>query len=390
MKLLFAGDFNVTHGTGYSTIMRHVCSELVEAGHEVTILAEGWDRSEHYFPFQVIPSDYSWIPMQSLRCHQALRFDWLILAMDIPKIVQVMGEIDSQRIRHQIPPVAGLFPVESTPVARAWSKGLRKLNALMVISEFGQRALQESALDSTFVPMTAEVPDRELDAETALSILSGEVAWGNPDLLERDEPLVLTVADNQERKDLPVICRALARLRERDLRVNWLLVTRLHSVYGWKLPELFKDTWINDQVLVFDRVPSAVLDAAYAAADAFVLASQAEGACLPLYEALARDLPCVAPDHTAITEALQGRGVLVAPSWETTHPWGNVTRYHTDPGDLARAIERLLEDSRAIAGGRQFIRARPWSLAARRIEETLENAEKAKVTSRAQRARAAA
>lgn len=373
MRLLFVGNFNVTRGTGYSTILKNVCSELA-ARHTIAVLGTSWDRSEHHYPFQAIPTDYAWIPVHVLRVHQALNFEHVILAMDVPKIVQILDQVEQQEIAW--PHTSAIFPVESDPLVSVWAKGLKRLHRRFVISRFGQRVLSENDLDSTFVPMTAEIPERALspsEARQALKewmVAGGE---GDPDLLDRGSRLLaLTVADNMERKDLPVIGQALAQLREQEgITITWALVTSIISPYGWWMPDLLRQVDIVDQTVLFEALPPEALDAAYWACDFFVIASQAEGACLPLYEAMARGKPCVAPDHTAITEALgDGRGVLVSSNGRSIHPWGNVYRYHTRPEDLARALlaaRTCEDDSRRV----DFIKGRPWSLTAKRIEEAL-------------------
>lgn len=367
MRLLFVGNFD-TRGTGYATILTNTCSELAGRGHQVTVLGMSWDRSEHTFPFQVIPTDYTWVPMQVLRVHQALSFDHVILAMDVPKIVQVLDNVRMQKLDWPHP--SGLFPIESDPLVSVWVDGLAQLHRRLCISRFGQRVLDEVGLDSVYLPMTANLPSETLDKREARRALKKWIVMGNEELLDGEGPVALTVADNQERKDLPVIAQALVQLRD-EVDVTWLLVTSFNSPYGWYLPDLLERTGVTGQAVVFDGLPAEDLERAYFAADFFVIASQAEGACLPLYEAMAHDLPCIGPDHTAVSEALADeRGVLVSHNGRTIHPWGNVHRYHTRAEDLARAMTRVAHpgDERLT----EFIEGRPWSDVAARIEEALD------------------
>jgi glycosyltransferase involved in cell wall biosynthesis len=69
----------------------------------------------------------------------------------------------------------------------------------------------------------------------------------------------------------------------------------------------------------------------YASADAFVLASFAEGIPVVLMEAMAMELPCVATWVNGVPELIRDQidGLLVPPS---------------DTGQLKLAIERLLDD----------------------------------------------
>lgn len=371
MKLLFVGNFNVTRGSGYATILRNVCAELSQR-HKVTVLGYEWDRAQHDYPFQVIPSDYSWIPVQTLRLQQAMQFDHVILAMDVPKIEQILLEISRQGINWNVP-VSGLFPIESDPLIGNWARALSFLHRRFVISEFGKRELEKRGLDGVFLPMTAHVPEREVGMQAARQALAEVPAeFGDPSILDTAGPVALTVADNQERKDLPAIARALKHLaQEQNTHMVWLLVTAWGSPYGWELRDLLETRLeVIGQTVVYSGLSEEDLDLAYWAADFFVIASQAEGACLPLYEAMARDKVCIAPAHTAISEALMdGRGILVTSNGATVHPWGNVNRYHVRPADLAAAMQSFaVPAERNLVG---FIESRPWSLAAKRIEEML-------------------
>lgn len=88
--------------------------------------------------------------------------------------------------------------------------------------------------------------------------------------------------------------------------------------------------------------------ALYARADAFALASFAEGVPVVLMEAMAMGVPCVSTRITGIPELIRDRidGLLVAPS---------------DPGELAAALRRLMDDPELRQGlgraGRDRVRA---------------------------------
>ena len=84
------------------------------------------------------------------------------------------------------------------------------------------------------------------------------------------------------------------------------------------------------------HVDDAALDAAYAAADVLVVASEHEGFCLPVVEAMARGLPVVAYRQGALPEVLGDAGTLL----ETK-----------DPATLAAAAHRLGADRRGPGGG---------------------------------------
>jgi glycosyltransferase involved in cell wall biosynthesis len=95
-------------------------------------------------------------------------------------------------------------------------------------------------------------------------------------------------------------------LKKEPIRdVSWTLVTRLDSPVGWKLDDLFMRYGIMDRVAIYNRgMPVDKLWLLYAAADAFLLTSKAEGLALPLLEAMACRVTTVGTNHAAIAEHL--------------------------------------------------------------------------------------
>lgn len=67
-----------------------------------------------------------------------------------------------------------------------------------------------------------------------------------------------------------------------------------------------------DRFLSLSQVSDSVLSAVYRRADVFVSASQHEGLCVPLLEAMAGDVPIVAKRVGAIPETVAGAGLLVS------------------------------------------------------------------------------
>lgn len=84
------------------------------------------------------------------------------------------------------------------------------------------------------------------------------------------------------------------------------------------------------------RVSDAELVSFYRRSDVFVTASEHEGFCVPLLEAMSFDLPVVARAHTAIPETLGGAGLLLPPD--------------DDPLLLAEALATVMTDD-AVRGG---------------------------------------
>ncbi len=75
----------------------------------------------------------------------------------------------------------------------------------------------------------------------------------------------------------------------------------------------FIDELSLSRVHMLGRLPAGKHAAAYRGADGFVTASEHEGFCVPLLEAMAVELPIVARAHGAIPETLGDAGVLLPP-----------------------------------------------------------------------------
>jgi glycosyltransferase involved in cell wall biosynthesis len=107
-------------------------------------------------------------------------------------------------------------------------------------------------------------------------------------------------------------------------------------------------------------MPDSSLYACYRAADLFVCASEHEGFCLPLAEAMAFDLPVIALDRGAVGETLGPAGLLV-------HDW--------DPEHVAACAADVLESTdtraRVLAAQRERLLAFAPSATAERLRAAI-------------------
>ncbi len=117
---------------------------------------------------------------------------------------------------------------------------------------------------------------------------------------------------------------------------------------------------VERAVHLVGRVDDGGLDRAYEEADVLVVTSEHEGFCLPVVEAMARDLPVVAYREGALPEVLGEGGVLVDDK---------------DPWHLARAIDRLRTDpahrAEVVARGRDQLARLDLGRAADRLVDLL-------------------
>ena len=338
-KVLIATEFHM-QGGGYHTIIEGVATRFAERGWETKILGTGYDAREHTYPFSVIPTQHEWLPAHITSTVPAFKPDWVILAMDIPKIGAIAKNIrdheDQFFATHR---VAGIFPVESDPVEALWAEQLGILAVRFTFTDFGVKCLEDAGVTINKVPVgVGEEWYEEAPVPEKLKI-----------------PYVLTVADNQIRKNLPDAMQAMSQVISRHPDVYYVLVTRPNSKDGWNLGALCPRVGLSDDrfILLDQReITRTRLRTLYRNAICMILPSLAEGIGLPLYEAQACGCPVLATDCTGAKEAV-ALGDLIKVSRKTIYPWGNVNWYWPDVDDLVEKIEKYV-NNRSLAEPVQF------------------------------------
>lgn len=173
-------------------------------------------------------------------------------------------------------------------------------------------------------------------------------------------PLVLAVGAIFNRRCLPDLLRAVARLRQRwpDLVLDVVGEDRTHPALD--IPGLVKALDLQRHVRISGFVGEAALATRYAAADVAVVISEYEGFGLPALEAMAREVPVVTSTAPALGELFAEAAVLADP--------------HDVPG-IAAAIGRVLEEpglrERLQERGRTLASRYSWADTARRTRDVL-------------------
>jgi glycosyltransferase involved in cell wall biosynthesis len=233
---------------------------------------------------------------------------------------------------------------------------IRASSRIVTISDFTRREIAQrfpaAAARTVHIPLGADddlpdPPDRD-EARRRLG-LSG--------------PLVLTVGTVFGRRRLPVLLRAVGRLRARvpGLKLDVVGDVRAHPPFDG--PALARRLGLDGCVRFSGFVDEAGLADRYAAADVAVFLSAYEGFGLPALEAMARGVPIVVSDRPALNEIFGG-AALVAPL--------------EDEAAIANAIQRLLDDARLhrelAHRGRNLAARHSWTVTARQTREVLQAA----------------
>lgn len=187
-------------------------------------------------------------------------------------------------------------------------------------SELHQLGYHHTAVVPLLIDMTSTgvAPDPSVAARLAAAKEQGGI-----DLL-----FVGKVSPHKAPHDLVKVLALLRRAYDPNARLH-LVGSPLGERYGPALAAFVADLELSDAVEVTGSVDAAALEAYYRAADVFVCASDHEGFCVPIVEAMGHGVPVVAYGTAAVPETV-GRAGIVLPTKE--------------PLRFAAAVARVAED----------------------------------------------
>lgn len=370
VTIIYVSDLD-PKGSGYSNIARELCTHLTRRGYDVQAIGLGYNGEEHPFPFRIAPcpNAHHIVPLITELRRQGVDVEAVVVALDIPLQEAVLKSFGPTRDL----PYIGVFPLEAGPLCQSWAMSLLQMDRRLVMSEFGTAECEAMGVNATHIPIGVDCD-----------------AWKPPTDEERllfrkglgiaeDSFVVLTVADNQERKNLSRSMDIFAGAFK-GTKAQYLMVTRPNSPVGWKIQDYAVSLGIFAQMNVWDRGMSfKQLWSLFAASDCFLLTSKAEGLAMPVLEAMAMRLPVVGTKCAAIEEHLKdGRGLLIEPDYVIIDPFGNGRRYMAGlEGGVYQM--RLLRDGMSeadVAGmldrAQDYVKMRRWELAVDILEAAIE------------------
>ena len=331
-------------------VIAHELGKVLGEKFNITLLDCGYKGRYHKYPFAAIPAIYRALPATVKFLYDSIKAKHVIFICDIIKHIAL-----SQALRDREWEYTAVFPVESWPLLPEWAGYIESIERRFVISHFGVKVCKEAGLDVSYLPLGIDIeywtPGNNLEARGNCGKF-----WLEKLAIKHDNPLeiisqvvnskvILTIADNQERKNLPACFEILTQIEDKNIMLVIVAPVRDH---GWDLHELAKDFQVTDRFVWVGNLPKNLLREHYRAADVFLLPSLAEGHGLPLREAAACGLPWVATDCTAISEA--PGGILIEPERETIFPLGNHRRYWINTKKAAEAIEGIFNSNSAMVG----------------------------------------
>jgi glycosyltransferase involved in cell wall biosynthesis len=213
----------------------------------------------------------------------------------------------------------------------------RQCHLAIADSAFNEGELREAGFESTAVAsLLIDMTVRSEADPARLRRLLAAKADGGPDFL-----FVGKVSPHKAPHDLVKMLAVYRRLYHPQARLH-LVGSPLGRRYGPALDAFVADLGLTEAVSVVGSVRPEELEAYYRTADVFVCASDHEGFCVPIVEAMAHDVPVVAYAAAAVPETVGEAGLLLDSK---------------DPLAFAAAVHRVMDDdhlrrvfSRAAAG----------------------------------------
>lgn len=126
-------------------------------------------------------------------------------------------------------------------------------------------------------------------------------------------PIVLNVAMKKVHKNQARLIRALTQVR-RDVPNAQLVLAGARTPYEEVLEREAREHGVSDAVRILGYVDDADLEGLYGAASAFAFPSLNEGFGLPVLEAMARGVPVVTSNVSAMPEVAGDAAILVDPT----------------------------------------------------------------------------
>jgi glycosyltransferase involved in cell wall biosynthesis len=377
-KIVYISDFNVGGAdsaeravprSGYANIGFELCRRLTNFGHDVKVLGLGYTGQEHFEKFSIIPCN----SLQDVVGYaNNLKFLWgvdaVIVAMDIHNYQEsLFPQIKQMGLKYVC-----ITPLESDPLCITWANLLREMDKVFFISQFGADEAIKAGVDAEHIEIGIDTQGWRQRTKEEYVAIRKNLGYGEDDFV------VLTVADNQERKGLGRGFQIVAELKKlHGVKAKHVLVTREHSMVGWKLYDLAYEIGISSDLRVFQSgMPFAELYMLYCAADAYLCCSKGEGLGLPIMEAMSVGVPVAANMTGAIPELLaDDRGWIVP--WASWYydPFGNQKRYDISVDYATQALLHIKQNpsvvEERVERAREFMEDKDWNKSAKQIETAL-------------------
>lgn len=300
--------------TGYGKVVRYLAPYLASRGYEVYLLASGYRGEQLVWNGVVILSTYegaiySSVGQDTLRTDEALRTykpDVFLIIGDILLLEPIFKRKEVEK-----PPwkLVCYFPIDSDPWRPREVRYAKVIDVPVIPSRWGVEVLRkQGGIEAVYIPHGVETniyrPYPPLERKNK------RIEEGLDDKF-----VVLYVGTNNSRKGIPTLLEAFDLVRKEAPDAVLCMVTTPRDPSGYDLNSLLQRFKLEKSVLIppfsqaFSLSTRELIDM-YNIADVYTSATQGEGFSLTHIEALSCGCPVVSPRHSALTEMLEGVGIL--------------------------------------------------------------------------------
>jgi len=247
---------------------------------------------------------------------------YIFAARAEPKLVNYHNITPANLLRDWEPNVAYEVALGRTQLARLGPQS-RLAVADSAFNESELRAL--GYRDTAVVPLLIDMQRKSEEADPAVAarLAQRKAASGGADLI-----FVGKLSPHKAPHDLVKMLAVVRRLYDPAARLH-LVGSPLGETYEPALRAFVTELGLDDAVNFAGSVSEAELEAYLQASDVFVCASDHEGFCVPLAEAMGHGIPIVAYGVTAVPETVGDAGLLLSDK---------------SPLRFAAAVGRILND----------------------------------------------
>ena len=374
-KILVLTDMD-TVGSGYRSICAPLFTELAKTDYDIFVVGLSNHGEEHPYPFSIQPA-------KSVEEAEAIMGNliqlWqpnvIVVAMDLPLQARIHERLSQYKTKY-----IAITPLENGPLCMSWAAPLFNMDAVFFISELGKQEAHKVGVTKAehlqigvdTVLWRPAFPEEKKKLRDGLGI-------------SQDAFVVLTVADNQERKNLWAGMEAVSILKKEISRpIRYILVTREQSPFGFRLRDMAVEMGINQEYTPFERgMAQKDLWALYAVADVYLQPSKAEGLGLPVLDAMCCKIPVVATDTGAMTELLDDKRGFLIPGYKfgdrdgVRDVWGNSLRKFINIEILAGTLIGMgktwhpVTDWNCVENAYEYVSKRTWDIPAKQLSDKI-------------------
>ena len=345
MRILTIGD-SPHINSGYGNILRKVNEGLIEAGHEVSMIA--WfqmrpvEEDIGYEITHVTEQDPYGIYAFNQRVFK-FKADVVFSVCDPYALVWVSKMVTRDRFAF-----CYYVPVDSVPIPSFWRSLLVDADNLFTYTNFGKEGIKKAINRD----INVVYPGYDSDVFKRLEETKEEVKKRNG---FSDRFIFTYVGVNAIRKQPVRLLKAFSKvIKKHPEAMLYLHTTMINEREGWNLEEAARQLGISPGNLVFSRnsgphgVPPQGLNIVYNLSDCMVSGAMCEGFGLPILEAAAVGVPSIGMDYSSMPELIKGRGELVkARAWTMHNPYCQ-QRPLIDEDSLASKMNKMIENPKLL------------------------------------------